>query len=488
SSFRVMPGPRAVVVQETITGAPALALDSLAPPSLPSRYDAGAVGERTAQIARRMAECGYPFSRIAVSFARSASGGAGHSLSVAYRVFPDRECYFAAPRLVGATGKNHKLLLRDVTVREGERFDIRKVDASRDALERRPYVSSARAGTPALFPAAPAGRTDSSLPRDAERVVVPFHVVERGGLAMEGAIGISAQRGDEAFLQGNLTFSFLNVLHAGERAYLDYEGDRSYQKFDMNIARPWMFGLPITASSGFGLEIREGVFGHLEGDGHLSLELLKGWRAGIGIKGSETTIDTSGQSWHYAGIDFLLTNPAVPLRRGSYENWLSVVTGSGIASRERKYTRSHVDFSAGIHLPLFGRQAVHARISTMHLITDEPLLSDAELYRIGGYRSVRGYLENEFAFRTVVYDQLEYLFYFSPAGSAFIFCDNGFGFTGSLSRVRWGEQLWFAGYGLGIRVPARLGTVTVSWARNSRDTRSLGRLHVQVSNSITGGE
>jgi hemolysin activation/secretion protein len=119
----------------------------------------------------------------------------------------------------------------------------------------------------------------------------------------------------------------------------------------------------------------------------------------------------------------------------------------------------------------------------MHMITDEATLVDAEMYRIGGYRTARGYLENEFAFRTVVYDQLELLHYFSAKGSLYILCDNGFGSAQSLTRANWGQRTDFFGYGLGIRVPARLGTLSLEWARNLRDTKSLGRINVQVNSN-----
>jgi hemolysin activation/secretion protein len=107
------------------------------------------------------------------------------------------------------------------------------------------------------------------------------------------------------------------------------------------------------------------------------------------------------------------------------------------------------------------------------------------MFRVGGYRSVRGYMENEFAFRTVVYDQFEYLYYFGPTASVYLFTDNGFGFEQSLTRARWGDRTEFLGYGAGIRIPARLGTLTLEWARNiSRSDRtSWGRINVKISNN-----
>ena len=67
--------------------------------------------------------------------------------------------------------------------------------------------------------------------------------------------------------------------------------------------------------------------------------------------------------------------------------------------------------------------------------------------------------------------------------SAYIFCDNGFGSAQSLTRANWGRRVEYMGYGLGIRVPARLGVLTLEWARNIHDVKSLGRVHVQVNNN-----
>jgi hemolysin activation/secretion protein len=163
----------------------------------------------------------------------------------------------------------------------------------------------------------------------------------------------------------------------------------------------------------------------------------------------------------------------------------SLVAGGGIAGRERNFTRSHVEFTGGMHLPLWKHQAVRLRVLSRHLITGEDSLAAPEMFRVGGCSSVRGYMENEFSFRTVVYDQIEYRYYYGPASSAYLFADNGFGFGQSLTRARWGDRTGFLGYGLGIRVPAGFGALTLEWARNiSRSDRtSWGRINVKISNN-----
>ncbi|MBN2035915.1 MAG: hypothetical protein JW768_04160 [Chitinispirillaceae bacterium] len=485
--YRIVLGRRAMIIKEQIEGAPSGTLDSLDAFDLPQYYDAGSVKERTAQIARVLAERGYPFARVAVSINgmindSSARISEPESLSLHFKILPDRKCLFAAPRLTGATVTKRTLLLRDVAIREGDLFDVRKIDATVEALGKRNYIAFAAPGAIAVEPENKREKNDSVYVHDVDYVSVPLHLKDRTGLAIEGAVGFSSQEMDNAFLQGDLTLSFLNVLHTGENASLLYAGDKTYQKFNVRGSKPWFLGYPLTGSASFGLEIRENEYAFLEGKTRFYTGLQNEWYAGMSMKGSETTLDSTNQSWQFYGTDLLLFRQPGRLKTGVFSSDVSIVTGGGIALRDRNYTRSHVDFKAGVHVPLWRRHAFASRLVSLHLITEEEILTGAEMYRVGGHGSARGYLDNELAFRTVAYGQFEYLYYYSTTGSVYIFNDNGFGFTRSLSRVRWGDRIEFSGYGIGLRIPSRIGILSIEWARNKDDdSGSFGRMHVQVT-------
>ncbi|MBN2188680.1 MAG: BamA/TamA family outer membrane protein [Chitinispirillaceae bacterium] len=489
SRYAVNPGRRAVVVAERIPGAPPAVLDSIPVFYGPRGYDAGDLRRRVAEIGRRMAEKGYPFAHISVSISSTAPD----SLAVSCEVRLDRKCLFAAPQLIGAKATRRQILMRDVRVRTGELFDIRKIEATCGALLRRPYIRSAQAGAITALSYALRSDIDGGKPaadtEDVDYVSAPFFIKDRTGLGIEGALGFGSRQGEKNYLYGDLSISFLNLFRSGESAALRYAGDRFYQQFHGEASKPWLFGSPLTASASFGLEVHENDYGFLSG----AVSVLAGlgsrdiWNAGIGITGTETTADSSRQSRRYFGADFLLSRLREQCREGAVARELSLSAGGGIAGQERKFTRSHVEFTGGIHVPFRQRQAVRVRVVSRHLITgeDADALAAPEMFRVGGCRSVRGYMENEFAFRTVVYDQLEYCWYYGPAASAYLFTDNGFGFEQSLTTARWGDRTEFLGYGMGIRIPARLGTLTLEWARNiSRSDRtSWGRINVKISNN-----
>lgn len=486
--YRVSLRNRALIVAESFSDAPPATVDSLSDQQLPKYYDAALIAKRTAEVGRRMAERGYPFARVSVVISSRGkdmrmAGAVQDKLVIAYHIEPDRKCVFACPRLIGPLTTRRAVLLHDVPVREGDIFDIRKIETATESLNRRSYITHAAVGAFGIEPETLRDKSDTATVRDADYIAVPILIKDRTGIDIEGAIGFNSRQGDEMFVQGDMTVSLLNVFHRGEEASLLYAGDKTYQKFHIDASRPWLLGYPLTGSGAFGLEIHENAYGYLEGEAMASSELRDRWQAGVAMKGSETTVDSTNRSWRYVGADLLLSRESSDPRRNAFATEFSLATGGGIAKRDRSYTRSHVDFSAGLHIPFFGSQALRVSLKTMHMITDEEALVDAEMYRIGGYRTARGYLENEFAFRTVMYDQLEVLHYFSAKGSMYILCDNGFGSAQSLTRANWGRRTEFLGYGLGIRVPARLGTLSLEWARNMRDTKSLGRINVQVNSN-----
>jgi len=165
-------------------------------------------------------------------------------------------------------------------------------------------------------------------------------------------------------------------------------------------------------------------------------------------------------------------------------NEVSMEIGSGVAKKEKNYNRSHVDFSVGAHVPFGGSQAIYSRLVTAHIVSSEKNLLPVELNRIGGYNSIRGYSDNEFAFRTVAFGQLEAIHYFNTNGSVFIFVDGGIGFKEEPTLLK-SDYNKLLGYGIGIRIPSRLGMMTLEWARNYQDQKSLGRVHVQFQNDLS---
>jgi len=301
-----------------------------------------------------------------------------------------------------------------------------------------------------------------------------------------------AYNSDVKSLTGLLNLTMLNILHRGEALSLYYRGEEFLQQFEVEISLPYPFTWPLFFSGSFGLEIEKDSYGYLQGEFEVLTQLQGLWQAGVSVKGHETTInDTSGNnefSWYFYGVDLILLRRAEAYRAGTLSREFHLRTGTGIANRTNgKFSRWSFDFSAGSHIPLFKRQAFLGKVATKAITSDDrDSLHQTEKFRIGGYRNVRGYAENQLSFKAVAYLQTEYHYYYNPTGSVYIFIDGGAGFPQQISLDA-DDRTYILGYGLGIRVPVRFGIFSLEWARNYEERKGLGRIHVRFRNSLSTG-
>jgi outer membrane protein assembly factor BamA len=423
---------------------------------------------------------GYPFATLSVSL-WSAAPGRGMTVVLAVR---DNGRYaFAKPLFTGNITTSRRLLEHDVAFADGDVFDLRKVEQSRQRLLLRPYIRAVDVGPPAvLLDAALTPEAQQSL----EKVLVPFACEDQRGLGFDGAIAFNAgaQSASETF-SGIVNISLLNLLHEGEAAEVSYVGRKDYSKLSFSLAKPYLFNVPVFASADFGLEILAEQNGFLHGGLEGLTEFATVWQLGLGLKGHEVW-DTGGEPSEYLGVDIILSRPQERMRAGVGSQGLEIRTGSGLAhNNNRQFDRWHVDITGAAQAPLTARQAISCRAVGRSMFTKpDDSLQTVELYRTGGYRSVRGYADDEFAFKTVFYVQGEYLVYFSAEGAVYAFTDAGAGF-GPNSQLNVDGATRMLSYGVGLRIPVTIGSATVEWARNYKDTRSLGRVHVSIQNRIS---
>jgi outer membrane protein assembly factor BamA len=453
--------------------------------SFPLYYDSRAVGRAAYTISKILSDGGYPYNRIWQATTvmsvgpenNPGTGAAGDSVvSVAldFRVDPgERVCM--GPPLIVARNRRPGIYYRDVAFTPNTPYNAGGVEETVTRLRSRPYVLSAVAAPPVIVEDAPPCRDSMAV------AVAAVSVAERRGLEAEGALGYESGRGGSAGrLSGQLALSFINMLRQSESVGLSYVGTPASQRLKSTAAYPWAFGLPVELGASAVAEIEDGGYGYFGGDVSATAEVGTRLQCGLSLAASETVPpDSAGTPYAFYGADIFLELKRRQWERGAVVPEFSVKTGSGRSFREKPYARSRAEASVGIHYPIFKDYAAAVRVCARSLFTEEGYLPPAELYRIGGQGSLRGYGEDGQPFRSAVYAQMEALYYFDRAASAYIFMDVGAGFDNAMPQpLRGAEKL--LGYGTGIRFPSRVGTVSLEWARNISDEKSLGRVHVGV--------
>jgi outer membrane protein assembly factor BamA len=473
------PGYRAVVIAEQIIKNDRLNAAILGTASYPRFFDAGEVKRRALLLNKIYTENGYPFASVTIDTKHHSSDSSKDSLTVIYKIDSDQISYFSSAVFKTHNKTSVSLLSKFINFKKGELFDIRKVESSVTRLKSRAFIENASSFAPFLT-------SDSTVSDSAAFVTIPFEVRDRNGLGFEGVAGFESDQDNKPHLQGKAEFSLLNMFHSGESVSFLYQGTDLMQQFDLSVSKPLVINVPLQVGGNFGMELQTDEYGYVYGNLKLLTEFNQFWYSGVGLKYNETSIqsDTIGSGGTYFGADFLLLKTHDTFSKNTLSSEVEITVGSGIAKKEKSYNRSHVDFSIGAHVPFFQSQAIYSRFVTSHIITNEKTLLPVELNRIGGHNSVRGYADNEFAFRTAVFGQLEVLHYFNTTGSVFILLDGGIGFEDE-PKLRQNTYSKLLGYGLGIRIPSKLGLMTLEWARNYQDKKNLGRVHVQFQNDLS---
>jgi len=502
-TIRINPAGRGRVDSIIINSAAGLAPDSVTRLPLPRPYDAGEIQSFAKKTIYALGTKGYPFASLAIAVRTRPDSQAVRAgwrrelIAVVFDVRENGRYAFAAPLITGAAKTDRKLLLHDIMFREGRPFDLRKVEESRDRLLSRPYVTSAEVSSPTVL--LTATLTSDTAARAAapplDKVIVPVSCADRNGFGFDGALTFQAGGGSAAnSFYGVVNLSLLNLLRGGETGTLTYNGQQDLQRMELAVSKPYLLDFPVFASVDFGLEIQKGSqkdsYGYLHGDVEALTELAAYWQLGLAVNGHEVQYpqDSSGATSQFVGADVIINRQTNRYRAGEFVRGFSLRTGSGLAKNNgRQFDRWHVDAAGNLQVPFTNRWAAAGRLVAQTIISDPAdTLRPAELYQTGGYKSLRGYADDEFRFKTVGYGQVEFLFYFNPEGSIYAFTDAGLGF-GPLDQMTLPSATRMVGYGLGIRIPSKVGTAAIEWARNYQDTKSLGRIHVSVMNTIAAG-
>ena len=483
-------GPRTGVDSITLRTDHPFTIDSIGPVEFPFAYDTGKIQALVRRVLTFFARRGYPYARVSLSISdtecakvASATENAPPAVVITFRVVSGRRCLFSVPRFMGELRTDRRILAGDVAFRPGQVFDVRVVECTRRRLLSRPYINDVHPAEPRVVLDAGADDTTFSPGGPVDRVVIPFAVEDNFGLGIDGMAAYQSEAISR--WSGLMEISLLNILHKGESATLRYRGEKDLQQFDLTVAKPHIFLLPLFWSAGFGLEVMADDYGYLHAETEILAQLRGQWQAGVALKGHEAS-DSSESSRRFFGLDLVLRLAAEPHRAGVPAHSLDLTTGTGLADCSRgRYYRWHLDFDACSHVPLAPRHGFVGRIVANTIAVQEgDELHLVEKYRIGGHGSLRGYAEKEFPFSTVAYVQTEYLLYFSALGAGYIFLDGGVGFPGRITRHHSGRTC-LLGFGTGIRVPVRVGRLSIAWARNYREKRGFGRIHVRIRNNLS---
>ncbi len=482
-TLRITTHAQSIIKSIRFMGSP-LRFDSLFTFALPRPGNSGFINRIADSCVAVLTQTGYPFAHAIITVSKQTSDAgtlmpaAAESLHIVIRIDAGRACIYGQTPLLGFTKTNERILKHDVALVPGNPFNARDTIDTRQKLISRPYIESVVSEIP---------RVMASAPPSKDTVLVPFTITERTGAGITGALGIFGKRGEKTRLDGKLALSLLNLFGRGEQATLGYTSTASDLALSSVLIVPWIFNRPLSAQGAFSLEVRDKAYGNLEGSLTLLAELKSLFKTGVKLSLTETTLQTelAQRKNNFYGISFLLQRDQTVLHAGEQSYGVRFSTGSGLVSEEKNVTtRWHIDVASSLTIPFTSAFSWRWDIVSNALVSAEADIPAIALYRIGGFASVRGYSDNEFPFRSVLYARSEFHYFISQTGSVFLFTDPAIGFTKNISSVPIDRTVLF-GLGAGISVPTKLGRLTLAWATHYSDLTSMGRIHIQLQSPFS---
>ena len=320
------------------------------------------------------------------------------------------------------------------------------------------------------------------------RAVLVVNLAEGNRSSFDGVLGYQpAGDGGSGELVGRVDLGLDNLFGTGRSSRVRWEnlgGDS--QDMEFRYEEPWVFGLPFNVEGTFMQERRPDR-------GYTRTLLTAGAARAIGRLNAhagfrnEVVSADSLQSASAVGIEAgaswtALDNPSNPRSGFRYAaEWSSVSKRRRFEPGGRSYlSRKIVGWEQ--YLPVSRSQTLALNLNYRRIDAGARALDPADRFWLGGSSTIRGYRERVFPANKALLATAEYRFLTGPFSRAFLFADIGHLWNRERQGTRYAERSsTHLGYGFGLRLRSRAGTLGFDYGLGKGDAPGEGKLHVRLS-------
>lgn len=438
-------------------------------------------------IARRYAEAGYPLARVII---RQLDQDPAHPdrLLLALVVEPGPRLYLDRIVLRGTRRTRPDFVARMLNLQIGRRLRTFNPELMAERLAATGLFR--RVDPPELYLS---GDTTAAL-------VFPLEEASPGSFDL--VLGYQPPGAGAGGLVGS---GHLQLRHLfGEGRELDVQLERlpgRVSRFRLEVADPFLLGTAFSLRLGFAGRQQDSTYNRqdfrlvlgyrfpsgLQLTGSLRRETTRPGPAGLRLEGGQQRITRGMATLFGVGLRWeQLDHPLAPRQgltltvraeRGrKIRSSLQVADGDTSRARER-IRQDRLEATLRLYSPLADRLVLVGGGELALLRADR--YDVADLYRLGGARSLRGYNEEQFVGHRTVRLLAEIRYLLTPPTFIFGFLDLGYVATpplpGTPSRAD-----WHPGYGLGLQLQTGAGLLNLSYALNPDEPLLDGRLHLQL--------
>ena len=382
---------------------------------------------------------------------------------------------FDTVEIIGKTKTTPLFLSYYLRIKPGDYYEEKKVKYAFNKLKRLPYLKI-------MGPSYVTFQLKEGTPH--------FNLTDVNANQVDGVIGLLPNEGKNSrpLITGQFNLLLQNMFGTGKKISLQWQRPQvNSQNLEVEYLHPNILRSPVNIQARFFLLKEDTLF--LNRDFLLEASLLSGKNSTIKVFGDFkvarviATEASPGEDVTAQYADFNLNQYGVGYEFSNLNDYIVPTKGLGFSLdgavgnkkiRPSAETSDSVDLSivqynlSGVlnyYYPLTKRIVLRSKISGGSVVSEQIFTND--LFRIGGLKTLRGFVENEFYASDYVIGTIESQFFLDNSSYLFLFYDQGYLKTG----IGFGREEFPAGLGSGLTLTTKAGVFTFVYA--------LGRTSVQ---------
>ncbi|MDI6400900.1 BamA/TamA family outer membrane protein [Balneolaceae bacterium ANBcel3] len=330
-----------------------------------------------------------------------------------------------------------------------------------------------------------------------DNAVIMYEVEERRANQFDVMFGYAPRQGAGADIVGRGHLLLRNAVWNGSALSLLFERFDTYvTRFNAGYEKDWILDQPLHGGIDFRFYQQDTLYQSIEAEAVASYRWNPQRKVGLHLR--QQRID-AGSHLSEEGFAFDGTLRSVGIRfeyddRNSRLNpttgyFFSIHLDSGIrtvsgqATEEwgwdRRTSQQRVRTTLQRWIPVFNRQVAVARWFASWI--ESPHYMDADLERLGGANSLRGYREEQFRASRMSWGDIEYRYLLDPHSHAFLFAAAGVYESPGFPEIDVPEKsAWLYSGGLGFRYRTPVGRIQFTYAVSSEDPLYNGKVHFSL--------
>ena len=394
---------------------------------------------------------------------------------------------FDKVEITGNTKTNDKVIINNARLTKGEIYSQEKIKKIPILLKKLNFFKSIN--------------IPNYYINSKDEGILQIAVEEKNTNMFDGIIGYvpATLNGESGYLTGFVNIGLRNLFGTGRSASIRWRQENTLtQELELKYLEPWLFDQPFNLNLQFFQRKQDSSYVRRIVGGSLEFLATENISASL-ILESESIIP----SIEVANVQFSKSsslNTGLEVKLDYRDDVFTPQSGLYFFSRYKyrsknienidanisdpnKLNYHYYEFDFGIYYQTFQSQVLALGIHSKAIIGDQFDISD--LFQFGGTNSVRGFRENQFIGKNIIWSNLEYRFLLSQESYVFTFYDAGYYETDSIISQNISKFSDFKnGYGLGISLSTTLGILRVSYAFAEGSSISNGLIHFGILNDF----